>query len=755
MPLWLTINDRPESNDNSPRSNLEKGLEWAQILGDASKSGFKRVFAQINEPNFFKNSLTRYTMMVHKRLMGETVLDLEVTKGDQMETHIYAHCAKNMSGAFTIFALNTGYDESSATLRIPPLKSGNAFDEYILTVNSESGNVKLNGEDLTENTPVTPVLRMKKMVRPISLTIPARSIAFWTFPEAILNECFPSTVNRERRFSPMPRSSTEKLLHELILEEIEREDNEDLNTIKRRSRRSIPWNKIIRKVQGNPNAIKQEKAKNGRHRRSIDDSVRFPRADKFVNKLYNGVDTLKRMQIHSPMAGRINTLAPRRLKRQAVGINALTRLFDKMELRKPVRRFKPKLNLHGLISPISAIHDIYGANSAEKTIFHSIDNANLPTGDIHMEVGDDHIHDPNLTPVVQHPVPNSVLPVSHYAPSPDAYAPSPDTYVQSADVPVYESTLPEIASYRDVTSLPAGQFEMYEFDNREPEVPEVLVAQPDTDMSVQKNIETVVPETQPTWETDRENYQRARENIQQYYVPSLDHKIDTILPSFDGKKISAFLPNLARPSFFEKMQQPLETRRRRRSVDLKMNDEIEDNIRRLQIVSQMPELRFFERIFKMVKERQEEELKDARTRCKIVSKSLEQRCLENIPYVSEQKRVIPESKAKKSGEPIKKWLVKPQPKPEASKRQKRSILSSGSDEIFDNELKREMFDDLQALHALKVPYLTKEERKPMHERIYDSVSEGLPGIVRTVERTLGSIVNTVKSQVVSIFEFWS
>lgn len=743
MPLWLTINDRSKIPDNSPRSNLERGLEWAQILGDASNSGFKRVFAQVNEHNFFKQTLTHYTMLLHKKLMGETVLDLETTRGDQLETHVYAHCAKNRSGAFTIFALNTGYEESLVTLRIPPMKAGSEYDEYILTMNSENGNVRLNDEDLYEDSPLIPNLKMRRLMRPISLTLPARSIGFWTFPEALLSECDSPPVSRERRYSPSVRTSSEKLLYELILEEIEREEATENNSINKRARRGIAWNSVLQKVQ--MNSIKQEKNKNKRSRRSVGDTVRFPRADKFVNQLYNGIDDLKRLHIHSPLAGRINTI-PSRVRRQTLGLNSLSRLLEKMEFRKPNLLFKSKLNFkNGLIPPISTIHDIYEPNTPERAIFKSIENTNLPTGDVHMEIGDDRVHDLNIASMVPSQTPNAVLPVQHYE-----HPVHTDYYENTAP----ELSAPEISAYKQIENLPAGQYEMYEFDNGQSHVPEVLVAQPEPNVSAERNIDTIVPDNQPNWETDRDNYQKARENIQQYYVPNSEHTIDTILPNFDNKKISTFLPNLARGASIFNKPQSFDTRRKRRSIDSKMNDEIEEKVHKMESPDDEDET-LFNKMAKMIMKNQENEFADAQLRCRIVSKSIEQRCLDSNshPFIPNVKREMDESKSKKPYKEMKKKLVKS--KTNEKNREKRSILfSMESNELADNDVRREIYEHLDNLKEMKSPYETKDDRKTIHVQFYNRVTEGFPRMVETVEKTVKDIAGVVRGQIFRIFESW-
>lgn len=845
MPVWLTLTQTAASNGNRYMSCMTKGLKWAQTLGDASRSGFKMVYTPIDQHEWFKPSLTYYTTLLHKRLMGGTVLDTKILNGNRFDAHIYSHCMRNVSGAFTIYGVNTAAEKSNVLAKMPPMRAGTEYMEYVLTVNSGNGKVQLNGRDIEEDMPLDPAVKSKRFNKPAVLLMPAHSVGFWVFSKATLPECERALDVDQTRYTRLGKTSSEQLLQELIQEEVQREDEMEKNSIDqtistRRERRAIQndiekgykLNAIKRNVNDDENGIHK------RNRRAINEEIaasRLRRAGNLMLFVYNEMDLNKGRYIHLPFLAKLDSeIPPKRAKRH---INGLSRLLEKFEFKKPAFNFKPppfKLGA-AAIPPITAVHDIYKVNPAEHKIFNSVENPELPTGDVHFDFeemanGAQNPANPvaentgyNLAeipaqsapiqeiPIVNEPIPEVVPETLHAQNPPEQYyeslfgdaplsqTPPPPPPPQQFHSPAATIVAPQQSPrFDELWEMEAAQF---------PSMPSLAPKQPTQEQNpaINTNIEFVVKELQPTWQMNQENMEKARNNLQKYYQPPLGNA-----------KISSLLPNVARsqnilsPFFDSAEKRFFETRRRRRSIDAGMNEEIEERVQEMaakrphskesgeynDLDDAIDKLSILDRALKIVADIDPTRHPDQNTdlakiaadlkrlgeivtknmgnvpsstpptvrttddeniqkRCKILSKSLEQRCLrEQInPLVALFKHEN-EDKAKKSTGPIKKLLAKVK----EIQRHKRSIGYS-DDEILANDIRlndiqTELFGEAKpkGINFVKTPYVRRQDnRVPEKKSKSDLPQEPVPKILRAVKTTVNRLLDSVARHVVSLW----
>lgn len=289
--------------------------------------------------------------------------------------------------------------------------------------------------------------------------------------------------------------------------------------------------------------------------------------------------------------------------------------------------------------------------------------------------------------------------------------------------------------------------------------------------------------------------------MQQFYPPSLG-----------GSKISSLLPNVARPQnlrspFFDSAEKRFfETRRRRRrSISAGMNDEIEHRVQEMaakrphadesgeynDLDDAIAKLSILDRALKIVADIDQAQNPKHKTdfakmtadlkklgeivaqnmantatsspppaqrlasdenlqkRCKILSKSMEQRCLrEPVNPLATLFKRDREDKAKKPTGPIKKLMAKVK----ENQRSKRSIAELYND-VMSNDIplkpnSRGLFGEAKPIRIpfVKTPYVRRTE-KPMHEKVINSAQTQVPKFVRAVKTTVDQIMETVAKHV--------
>lgn len=354
-PLWL--NTPPRSLASIHDDSTNQGLDWAVTLGTSAQQGFAVVFQRIVEREFLNPKLTSFVSLLHKQLMGNQVFETRMMPSAVMKDphHMFAHCTRNISGALTVMGVNLGDHKELVSSKMPIKTSGTVVLQYILETDRK-GRILCNGESVQLNSSIRPVSRTKKPNRPTNFMLPAKSVAFWVFPNANVKDCLIKS-SAKSDVSPIDkrsRTTSEKLLEQLILESIE--------------------NDMEKKTRQKRHLVVKKALEPSRHKRSIfpiDMKSKFRRA-KRRNTFTDLVTRSKRQ------------LAPK-----------MNRLFNHFDLRNPKKfSLQPLFHKGALTIPpvVSNSQDVYKVDPLEN-VFKSSENLDLPKGDIYLEVGDNNAED--------------------------------------------------------------------------------------------------------------------------------------------------------------------------------------------------------------------------------------------------------------------------------------------------------------------------------------------------------------------------
>lgn len=691
-PIWLSL-QQPISTPQTLLMQMKQGLNWAQSLGDAAKNGFNVLYSPLNSPmnshRLDEPSLSYYTTLLHKRIIGQTVFDTKIFNGNRFDSKFYAHCTRNMSGSFTLFGVNAGDSKLDVTAKLP-FRSGTEYMEFILTV-SPNGKVHLNGLEIIEPTILAPVSRKKYPGKTTLLTTPAHSVGFWVFTAASIPECESTEpVEFVADTTTRAKTSSEKLLQTLIVETtlLDQSQMNNKNTIRRGKRHAIIKkdidNMILKEVENNGIALDDPMDEEMRNKRNIDDLMKPARGGKLMNRIYEDIDGIKRRNMMIPYKTKLLLTPPKRSKRD---VNLLGKLLEKFELKKPILNLKkPSLRLSsGLIPPIHTVHDIFVPAQNEKKLFDSIENPDLPNGEVYFEIGDQSqindgaINSENVLPVVHSinasPNTNPFMNLYNNA----AFPPQPQAEVLH---PLQHGAIPTSALFGELTEVEAHSPAV----TVAPHTPQLLG---DKNPMQQHNIDFVIKDLQPTWLTNRDNMEKARNNLQQYYWQAVNQqapKISSMLPNVGAfpQQNKQYVSDDGEHVLFESAR-----RRRRRAITSKMNEEIE---KRVQLNENVPlnvepaavdeSMDLLEKLILVIESIENNNGIDAQTNfkkleeilkksgqssddstqrsCKVLSKAVEQQCIDakNEPQQPLLKRFFNENKVKKPNGPIKKLVDK-------------------------------------------------------------------------------------------------
>lgn len=210
------------SFDTCDRDCLTDGLVHAHVLGEAAKKGISALFFNESTHDCGKsNFFTQAVSILHKKLVGNKVFSVKVTKGSQdgKSSSLYSYCSKKTSGAVTLMGINFSNMRSKINVKLStPLESNAVVLQY--TLSAIDGHVLLNNERFSHN--ATPSYKFKKQSKhSISLVLPPFSMAFWTIKNAKVNECLNIAVIEGERPKPMAISSSDQLLKKLVANEFE------------------------------------------------------------------------------------------------------------------------------------------------------------------------------------------------------------------------------------------------------------------------------------------------------------------------------------------------------------------------------------------------------------------------------------------------------------------------------------------------------------------------------------------------------
>lgn len=420
-------------------------------------------------------SFNYYITLLHKKLMGQKVFDTRQITGDRTTSHFYTHCTRNMSGSFSLMGINMKNTKLTASIKMNIKYIGTKINQYILTV--INGTVLLNNEPIQINSNIEDFVKIKRFVRPINVILPEFSIGFWTFPLANLNECtnFDDSdedwgVQTEVKIEKQ-KTAVDNLLHELIMENIERENKrnkrhlvvkKDSNSLNQRTKRSIRnWNAIT--------------------------NIRKKDTEKILNifeKLYN-----KKTRKHHTRRSKRFILTPEESTSSNNKIEELFKLvFGEPLLRQKKeilasKRFKRQIDFNFLGNKF-----LQKFQQIEKPFLKSSENPNLPKGDIYLELGNERFessHDfinPKIEPMEE----------------------KLEEYFENVGVvthaPIIESNKAELW---EAVGQPTHQ--KADLINKE---------------NLQDTVGYIVRELQPTVKQNDENLFKAKENLNQFYMES-------------------------------------------------------------------------------------------------------------------------------------------------------------------------------------------------------------------------------------------
>lgn len=744
--------------------------------------------------------MSYYTTLLHKRIIGQTVFDTKMFNGNRFDTHFYAHCTKNMSGSFTLFGVNAADSSLDITAKLP-FRSGTEYMEFILTV-GVNGKVYLNGAEIIEPTVLTPAQKYKLPGKGALISMPAHSVAFWVFTGASIPECTSIDAISFETEQTQQRTSSELLLQQLIVETVTNDEQSatsgDENSIPRSKRNAIAPedftnNRIRRDTENNIekhseyNAIEMNVAvsaeSQARDKRFIGDG-------KFSNRISNDMDDLKRRNFGAAYKTKLIT---KRMKRD---INMLKNLFDKFDLKKTAFNFKtPSLvrGGKGLISSVSTVHDVLNPGSVEKKIFEHVENPGFPSGDIHFEIAAA-VTEPNEYAAALNAA-NKIVektPVSN-PPTVDWYGSaglaSPSVYNPSLSNAVPSSVLlGELTELDMVTVAPVSAPAPAPVSVHNPSVqvqPMQQTIQPV--QPAQHQLQFVVKDLPPTWQVNRANMEKARDNLRQNLWP-MSMNAHNVNP----KTITAFLPNVAQlPNLQPDEHILFESKRRRRAIDSKMNDEIERRVRRGKIAKNDQTNEHGELLEKLMRLLDDLELShaydvsksgngiakrfrsgktmsiesDVLKKCKVVSMAMEKQCLEDESQPKTLFKRAIESKLTKSSGPLKKFLAKikdtvDKPLKFRTRRSTNDIDEPiHSDENKINTISKELNDkDINVprknvyqkhQHEMKQP-ITSTETPTTEEKVRPDIHN--PKVLRAIGDSMNNIMNTFARHIAQVWD---
>lgn len=535
-----------------------EGIRWANILGSSAQNGFDVVFQRIDKFDVMNPSLSYYVSLLHKKLMGEKVFDTKILNGDKLSPKYYTHCAKNMSGSFSVMGVNFADHKTKISTKLPSKYTGSEVYQY--TLNVDGGVVLFNGVPVNINSDFQPIVKIKKQNRLTTFNLPPRSIGFWVFPLANLKQCstksevemVPSV--KEQLFNDIASSSrtaSEKLLHELISEIIEIDSVRD--EAKRTKRHAT---------------VKKDSTHNNRMKRSADLGYKTRRAVTLFKK-YNDEAT----KLNVGVLGR-----PRRRVTRQINPNPNNRfsqLFKTFELPQ-AKKFKmakfwnlppPTQNTitqnRAAIPPVtSTIHDVYRVDPSEQ-IFKSVENSELPSGDVFFQVGDER----NMDYV-------------EFEDKSGKFGKNRQQYRNEMETEKFVDF-----DVDDVQNVPDHMYEFYN-DARNKKQPAAGTppyselwesdvyqkAPPPTDEhqyavtsnNHEQNIDLIVKELPPSFRQNQENLMQAKSKLSTIYVSDGDR-----MPSNLNIPIRHY--DMNDDGFFV-------SKRKRRSINANLNDEIENKL---------------------------------------------------------------------------------------------------------------------------------------------------------------------------------
>lgn len=542
----------------------------------------------------------------------------------------------------------------------------------MLTVGA-NGRVYLNGAEIVEPTVLVPAAKYKQG-RTAFFSMPANSVAFWVFTGASIPECASVEPISFEAEQTQQCTSSELLLQKLIVESVQRDENgtqrNDKNAIKR-SKRSAE-NTIDRIRRDTENSIDKHGEYNAIEMRQVNDEQQT-RDKRFIDD----EKSRNAMENRGAYANKV-ALPGKRTKRD---ISMLKNLFDKFDLKKPAFNFKkPTLKFgNGLVPSISTVHDVFKAEPMEKKLFDQIENPELPTGDVHFELAEA-VTEPNEYAAALNAAnkfveqPPALDPYSNAGFAAPVMRPSLTNAVPSS---VLLGELTEMDVKSEIATIAPAPMPL--------QIPQPTMAQTVQPVqpapAMQHNLQYIVKNLEPTYQMNRENMEKVRNNLRQNRWP-----MATNAHIVSPKTINAYLPNIAVQGGQPQEHILFESkRRRRRAISSKMNEEIERRVQRhaakpthdLRLDEAIDQIDLLDKMLQLVDklERSQNSLlknddgiksfpsqtteeSSAPKKCKVLSMAMEQQCLQTETRPKALfKRAIEHRRTKPNG-PLRKFLAK-------------------------------------------------------------------------------------------------
>lgn len=380
LPSWLSLPGKIEKYTNTDGCSVfcvTEGLQWAQVLGDAARIGFKVVYKPLSVNDFNEPNLNYYISLLFKRNMGEKVFDAKIIGGDKFISRIYTHCSKEKPGGLAIMGINMADTRSKILAKFSSKSTGSELWQYIITVNN--GAIMLNDESVQLNSTLDPFIKIKHPSRPISISLPPMSVGFWVLPHANHDECLNNDKSNNEnqsseeqiRKNPRIRTSSDKLLQQLIM------TSAAAKTIsKKRERRHIVVKKDSKYLKQQLDDLNDHTKYNSKETARFKRFLLKSEKPKGLTNIFDGQAPLKKIDIFKSNS--------RKVKRQTPEI---------MGRRRP--GFRPKFPLgRNMLKPTTAPTNAQTQNPtptqvAEDSILQKKDNINLqslPNGDVHFKV---------------------------------------------------------------------------------------------------------------------------------------------------------------------------------------------------------------------------------------------------------------------------------------------------------------------------------------------------------------------------------
>nr|CAD7396858.1 unnamed protein product [Timema poppensis] len=203
-PLWIV-----ESNGKRSDGTFKDALVWARRLGSAARLGAEVLMRQPSDQGLIHPEPDYWVSVLHKMLIGRSVLATQLSQGNKTHLHLYAHCANTVEhpcgtvgyelGAVALFGVNL-MDNAVRVVVKAEAWGGQAEGEvhqYVVTAGVggdplRSRKVLLNGKHLElDSDGRLPVLSpsILRLDPSHTVTLPAYSIGFWVVPGAKARPC--------------------------------------------------------------------------------------------------------------------------------------------------------------------------------------------------------------------------------------------------------------------------------------------------------------------------------------------------------------------------------------------------------------------------------------------------------------------------------------------------------------------------------------------------------------------------------------